>query len=665
MNDSKIRLKHSVGLCLIALVSLGGYSAAAPIATTDSTAVTSAATSATTAPIALGPVVRRKGELILADATGAHSAIVVADNPLTAARDAATIFQTLAQRTTGALLPIVAESRYNPKNAAVFIGDSQAVRRKGVVVAQDPIGEDHYVMRSGRTWLALVGNDTPFTSRAGDRTHRGSAYAVYDFFQRHGCGWYGPEELWQVVPSLKVLSTPALKVEETAAFTMRDIWLLRPHPVVSDAWRMGGLFLEQGHAYDALVPPVPHKAEHPEWFGPSQPDLTRPEVIQIAVQNLSERLKAHPADSLATFSVGANDTEGFIDKPFKPEVGNIAAQQLYFANEIAKGLRRLHPGRKFLLTGYAYWHSHDGPVPMLQAEPEVVMMLINEGNHAKPLEWPETEEFARSTGRNNTREMNAFARWKQTGGLKAIYEWWIPVLANPVWKQVPWYDGDTAVRNLRFWKRNGIRYMTYETQAEANGGFPLRWAQYYVGSRAMWNPNIDPDRVLSEACVKLYGPAAGAMTSFYELQQRAMRTTTEAGGNWALPRPHLLYTPVIEATGDLLLTQAANALGKTVPDDRMRARVEVERKQWQAMKDANATARATPVKTFGVVLDGRRMEFSRSTIDAATVLSLFGSPNNTPLEVLERDGQNRAAVPGENYDLQAGITFRTKSPAIP
>ena len=214
MNVSKTKLKHRAALCLIALVSLGGYSYAAPVATPGSTAVAGSTPGVTTAPVALGPVVRRKGELILADAMGPHAAIVVADKPLAAARDAATIFQTLAQRTTGALLPIVAESRYNPKNAAVFIGDSQTIRKRGVVVAQDPLGEDHYVMRSGRTWLALVGNDTPFTSRAGDRTHRGSAYAVYDFFQRHGCGWYGPEDLWQVLPSLKVLSAPILKVEE-------------------------------------------------------------------------------------------------------------------------------------------------------------------------------------------------------------------------------------------------------------------------------------------------------------------------------------------------------------------------------------------------------------------------------------------------------------------
>jgi hypothetical protein len=289
-----------------------------------------------------------------------------------------------------------------------------------------------------------------------------------------------------------------------------------------------------------------------------------------------------------------------------------------------------------------------------------VVIKVNSGNHAKPLEWPESEEIARTTGRNNTLELKGFFRWKETGGLKGIYEWWIPGITNKTWRETPWYDGDTTVQNLRFWQRNGIKYLDYESQQEINNGFPLRWAQYYIGARAMWNPDIDPHQVLLEACHKLYGPAATMMTSFYELQQRAMHETPERVGNWSLPLPHLLYTPAIETQGDVLLTQAEKSLEYLPPEDKMRERVAIEYKIWQRLKEVNAIARQTWEGTYTVILDGQGMDFSQPKIDAATVLNLFGVADNTPLEVIDVDGQSRKALPNEAYDLQSGVTFRTQ-----
>jgi len=539
------------------------------------------------------------GKLVLADPTGPQAAIVLADRPRLNALDAAILFQKLTRRMTGALLPILPESQFPPGSAAICIGDSRMARAHGVQVEQTPFGDDRYVLRSGENWLALVGNDARF-NKEDERTaksFRGSTYAVYDLFERMGCGWYGPGELWQIVPRIPALTVPRLTVNEVPAFAMRDLWLggLDNHDLRS-AWRLGGLFVQQGHTYFDLVPPAKYKAEHPDWFGPEQPDITHPEVIQVVIEKLGAQMKGRPDEPIVTFALGANDTGGFKDPPHKPEVGNIAAQQLYFANEVAKGLRLAHVGRAFRLTIYGYWYSHDGPAPMLKAEPEVVLFLVNEGNHAKPLDLAENPETARTTGRNNTRELHALAIWKKTGQLNSIYEWWIPVLANPLWKDIPWYDGSTALRNLRLWQREGIRHLTYEIQGEKDHGFPLRWAQYYVGARGMWNPEIDPDQVLSEACDKLYGPAANAITRLYLLQQAAMRATTEHAGNWALPAPHLIYTPGVEAEGDALLGVAERSLENLPSDAPARGRVSVEREVWQRLKELNAAARQTPVK---------------------------------------------------------------------
>jgi len=615
-----------------------------------------------TIPVKVKAAARRGNNLVLADESGARAAIVLSDRTHSNALQAAQTFQNLAAKMTGVLLPIVPASKLDAKTTAIFIGDSAPARKNGVKVEQNPFGDDRYVMQTGKNWLALVGNDAR-PSKDGPYVNPfcGSTYAVYDFFERQGFGWFGPDELWQVAPKKKVLMTPPLKVAEAPVFLMRDLWLGGlNNPGFRQSWRLGGFYIRSNHNYDNLVPPAKYKADHPEWFGEGQPDLTHPEVIKVAVETLGAELDARPDEPYISFPVSANDTGGFKDPPFKPEVGNIAAQQLYFANEIAKGLRVSHPGRRFVLGILGYWYSHDGPDPMLKGEPEVLVSVVSEGNHAKPLDLPEPPEVARNTGRNNTREINALNRWKQTGRMEGIYEWWIPVLANPIWKDSPWYDGSTTVRNLRLWREHGIRNLTYEIQAEKEYGFPLRWAQYYIAARAMWNPDINPHQVLFAANQKLFGKAAKTMTDFYEIQQTAMRDTKEMGGNWALPAPHLIYTPEVEAQGDVLLAQAQKELNALPESDAMRMRLAVEVAQWKLLESNNAAARAKLAeKKFKVSFDDKLMDFGQSKIKGVDVRELFGIPADVMVEAREADGQNRALLAEEEYDLGSGITFHT------
>jgi hypothetical protein len=608
-------------------------------------------------------VKRVQNQLVIAEKKRPYATIVLAERVQPTALRAAQLFQSLTQQMTGAQLPIVSESRFDGKSTPVFIGDSALARKNGVTVEQTPFSDDRYVMRGGgkEKFLALVGNDVQFGDPKAHYGHffRGSLFAVYDFFERQGCGWYGPDELWQVIPQTERVSTPALAVTEIPAFKWRRIWMsaLPPMSPLREAWRQGGTEIASWHNFDNLVPPGKYKVEHPEWYGAEQPDITHPGVIAVAVESLNKIMESRPDEPLMTFSVAANDTGGFKEKPYK-DVGNIAAQQLYFANEVAKGLRAKQPNRHFTLGMLGYWYSHRGPEPTLKAEPEVVVSIVNEGNHTKPLEWPESKEIAETTGRNNTRELNALSVWKQTGGLKGVYEWWIPGITNKVWRETPWYDGDTAVKNLRFWHRNGIKYLDYESQQEINNGFPLRWAQYYIGARAAWNPNLDPSRELLIACRKLFGAAGERMWEYYRLQEAAMRATKEHVGNWGLPLPHLLYNIEAEQQGEALLQQAmALATG-----ERERERIRIEMKQWQRLRELNAMARAENKKVYKVVMNGVSMDWREPTINAATVLDLSDLPPDTKFEVLEHDGQNRVALPGEIYDLNSGVTFRTLAP---
>ena len=168
---------------------------------------------------------------------------------------------------------------------------------------------------------------------------------------------------------------------------------------------------------------------------------------------------------------------------------------------------------------------------------EILHKSVNEGNHVQPWDEPESPEIAKTTGRNNTREVTAFHGWLETDAIMAIYEWWIPGCSDENWRSVPWYSGETALRNLRYWDREGVCFVGYETQYENGNGFPIRWPLYYIGARGTWDPELTAEKIMTEACQKLYGPAAKPMLQFYQVIEKAMADSSEHGGNWQLPTP--------------------------------------------------------------------------------------------------------------------------------
>ena len=591
------------------------------------------------------PAKHRGKSLVLAEHGKAYAVIVVADNPTACALEAAGVLHNVVQQMTGAMLPIIAASDVKDGPATILVGPSRLAAGMGVSMKQDRDGGDRYVLRSQGDRIALVGND--------DGPLRGSLYAVYDFLERLGCGWFGPDPVWQVIPKVTTLAVGPLEVVETPDFDYRRIWMVKG--AVRDAWRLGGRSLSCGHCLGRLVPRKQLAAQHPDWFGEGQPCLTNPGVIQHIVEQFRRKLDAEKT-GIVPLCLGANDSGGFCQCQRCRAVGNISARQLYLANAVARELAKTHPHR-YLLTFYAYWYSHDAPVPRIKAEPGVCVMMVNEGNHVQPWDKPEPPAISQTTSRNNTREIRAFAGWKATGAIMAIYEWWIPGCSNKDWRNVPWYSGETAMRNLRFWKREGVKFVNYETQYENGNGFPLRWPLYYVAARGMWDTRLTAKQIMHEACEKLYGPAARPMLNYYEVIEQAMADGKFMGGNWNLPSPEKIYTPDIEARASECLAKAAGATDNV----HILARIQQEQRVWDGAKAVLARLRIQAEKpAFTVVVNGKSMPWKKSTITIRSLRSLFGIEANTPIFAVEIDGQKRLAKAAETFDLTSKVTFSTK-----
>ena len=69
-------------------------------------------------------------------------------------------------------------------------------------------------------------------------------------------------------------------------------------------------------------------------------------------------------------------------------------------------------------------------------------------------------------------------------------------------------------------------------------------------------------------------------------------------------------------------------------------RIAAERIPWDTAKAALARLRTEARdRAFAVVVDGKKMQWTRPTVTRATIISLFGLPGNAKLEVVEKDGR--------------------------
>lgn len=584
----------------------------------------------------------KDGRLWLASEGRPGMSIVVDVPESPEARHAAYILRDTIEQMTGARLPVFAPAE-QPFGARLIVGSGTLARQAGVIVPQsDRPGTERYrIVRRGMDVVAAGNDGGPF---------RGTVHAVYDLLQRLGCGWYGTDPLYHVIPHCESLEVPALDVDEKPDFDMRRIGFLKD-PVLQDAWRLAGFQVHADHVLGRLVP-EDLRAEHPDWFGPDQPCLTHPEVREHVVQQFRRRLDAEPGRFLS-LSIGQNDRPGFCRCDRCRAAGNNSSCYIQFANAIADSLRETHPGR-FQLGFLAYWVTHGPPVPMVEGHPEVVVRIVNEGNHTKPLEMPVPPEEA-SRSRNNLRERNAIDGWLASRALQGVYEWWIPGCGNPHWRRIPWYSGETALRNLRYWKRKGLRYIGYETGYEEGDGFPLRWPLYYVAARGAWDSGLKAGQIMEEACGRLFGTAAAPMIRFYATLEDAMTATPHAAGNWHLPSPELVYTPEVEAQATACLHEA-EAIGKR-PEEQ--ARIAAEHAMWNRARATLATLRdEKEAGGFEVKLGDDTRTWGSPEIDGRTLRDIFGLAHTAALLVVEGDGQTREVTPADRFDLRTGVIFR-------
>lgn len=540
-------------------------------------------------------------ELVLAADGQCGCSVVIARNAPDKVRAAADDFCQLFERMTGAVCPQYTDDRTVSGNL-VLIGPSRYTAEMGLEALHGYPENERVRLRRDGARLALLGND--------DGAFTGTAYAVTMLFERFGCGWFGPDPLWQVIPKRRTLTVGYLDIDHTPAFICRHTNVLRANPDLARRWYMGGVPHMAGHALTTLVPRETYFDTHPEWFclidGKRNPFVewwqycySNEELTQLFADKICERFAADPL--MTQFSIALNDGwyHGWCECEHCKAMGTTSETAVRFANRLARLVGQRYPHHT--LTFLAYFPTYHPPTHPMEVEPNVEVMFCKEADMFLPVDkgpdngyhckytFEQSKNAYPTPWRQNFEEWNRLVPFRSV----AIWDWYCIAAAKPVWKDVPWVQGDVATRNNRYWKAHGVRYV-YNDQGpldvfyEDDASYPLRFPLWYVNARSWWDQDLTGSELLLDACRKLYGPAADLMNAYYTCLADIAAHNTAKTIAWHPPEPCELYTPEAVARVDAILRLVKGYLPKT--DPLVRQRLTIQLSLWEKAKTVIAAS---------------------------------------------------------------------------
>jgi hypothetical protein len=408
---------------------------------------------------------------------------------------------------------------------------------------------EEFVIRTKGSDLHICGGDTA----PGGLICRGTLYGVYDFIERElGVRWLFPGEHGEVAPKQATITLPdinrrfqpriakrkvrdvAVSREDTFAPVLKqwgipvEAWKAAHGSDSTGAWfrrmRLGArIEIEGGHAYAGWW--EKYGKEHPEWFA-LQPDGTRtqkPERERLCKSNPAlwdeiarvriAEFKADPSKRMASLAPndgGANkwcmcaacraldpvaapkllNDRSLIDPTTKlpfSEYPALTDRVFTFFNEIAKRVRREMPDRD--LVAYAYSVYRTPPVKLGPLAPNLIVGYVG-------LDLEDIEAWSRIAPRLYLRP-NDLGPAVDLGMPRNHAAWLAEVLKFAVEHKAIGFDFDNGHGN---WSAHGL--------------------DYYVLSKALWNPDLDVRAAIADYCRAAYGPAAEVMQQYHDALER-------------------------------------------------------------------------------------------------------------------------------------------------
>ena len=472
-------------------------------------------------------------DFLIAENGTAKAVIVIPEEPSDKVRAAAEDLQAYLEKITGARLAIENDAADLSGKNGILVGPTKQTAAMGIEQPAGYPNKERVILKRDKNYVALLGND--------DMRYEGTADAVTMFLENLGCGWYGPQELWQVVPEYPTLAVGELDIEHTPQFRSRQNNVYNSNDVLARRWYLGGDQTHIGHGITALIPRKDYAAAHPEWFalvdGKRDPmsvewwqyDYTNPELAAETAKKVLEKWDADP--QMTNYSLAANDgwEEGWCECETCAAVGNATDQILTFANRVAEIVSEKYPDKTISILSY---HNSFFPPEKVKAHPNVEVMFCREASMTTPLDLDKAVLGKNDLTHNTYTQswLGNFQEYIRNASLQhiSIWEWYCVSAWDASWEYLPWVQGNVATRNQALWKRNGVEYVFYDQGPwsgyhETEESYPLRWPLWYVAAKGMWDGSLTGEQILYDSCRKLYGSAAEEMYDYY----KALADTSE------------------------------------------------------------------------------------------------------------------------------------------
>ncbi|MFO7446442.1 MAG: DUF4838 domain-containing protein [Ignavibacteriaceae bacterium] len=389
-------------------------------------------------------------------------------------------------------------------NEEIVIGKNKHSESLDISSIKD---EDGFIIKSDRNKIYFAGGG-----------RKGTLNAVYTFLEKFlNCRMYSHKV--KIIPKQNSITLPELNITENPVFSFRSISYYettfdeysRWHKLAdSYDWETWGMFV---HTFESLLPHNIYFKDHPEYYAlrdslrvPEQPCLTNPDVFNIVVKELKNRMKENPEAGI--WSVSQNDNYSNCQCPgcskLDNEAGSASGSLIHFINRVAAEF----PDK--IISTLAYQYSRKAPKNIIPEKNVNIMLCSIECYRTEPLE-------ADTSADSFTRDL---MEWSQLTDNLFIWDY-VVQFTNLV---SPFPNFHVLQPNIKLFRKYDAKMM-FQQGAGERAGSEFGELRTYIIAKLLWNPDINVDSVMNDFLSGYYGEAGTFIKEYIGLMTDALITS--------------------------------------------------------------------------------------------------------------------------------------------
>ena len=466
------------------------------------------------------------------DVIGENSvySILLPQNASAELQNAANELNLFLKEIMGRPLPVSQEDgKAEPAERSISLGETSLFLGSGL--STDGLADEASAIRTeGETIFLYGGSDV------------GTTYAVYELLEHwFGLKFYTPDcytytaQDTVAFEALELTAAPAVAHRTVGSYlTWCASWTSLRRMRVSDAEEYMNTL---GHSLYQLMPPSSYYAAHPDWYSGYQESMGN-ENWQLCLSNSEMRaqLLANVKAALANngdcryFAIAQNDGDGFctcesckaLNLKYSDNAALYSGAFLEMVNEIAEACAEEYPNVTFYML--AYTNRTDAPPTKgnLRAAANVGVMYA-------PIDGNRTVSYFGNSGEettNNGRASKLLAGWAEICDHRML--WAYNAQFGDAMVPVNFYD--SLAQNAAGYRDGKFEVVFEQAQGTVLSNFET--LKNYLTAKALYDGSIDTAAETEAFLKAYYGPAANAMSQYWQSFLSNLRSFEAKGDSY-------------------------------------------------------------------------------------------------------------------------------------